>query len=269
MTRFFINLPLRVIKSEPGRLDEYIKRGIAPEIGLDALSLDATSEKEHYAIAKRLKDAGLSVGIHLPFFDLQPGSVDRFIREATVKRLQTGIDAARIYEPDHMIAHAAFNYLLYRKVYDIWCDRCTSTWLEVLSGWKDHPPLFLENTHENEPQLLTGLIDALAQHDDRVGVCFDIGHWFSFAGGVTKNDLDQWIAVLGSRLGHLHIHDNDGSYDLHLGPGKGDIPFEELLGHLDKQCIKPTVTFEPHTKEGIEQSLNFADCQNWSSARCS
>ena len=82
MTRFFINLPLRVIKSEPGRLDEYIKRGIAPEIGLDALSLDATSEKEHYAIAKRLKDAGLSVGIHLPFFDLQPEvSTDLFGRQ--------------------------------------------------------------------------------------------------------------------------------------------------------------------------------------------
>ncbi|WP_034641330.1 sugar phosphate isomerase/epimerase family protein [Desulfovibrio inopinatus] len=269
MNRYFVNLPLRAILNEPGRLDEFIERKIAPEIGFDALTLDSVEPRDHEMIAERVKSAGLSIGIHLPFHDLQPGSVDHFVREATAKRLQTALDAARIYEPEHLIAHAAFDFNLYRKVYDIWCDRSVSTWRDVLASWPNHPPLYLENTHEKEPQRVLQLVDQLAQYDDRVGLCFDIGHWFSFAGGVNKNDLDQWIGVLAPRIRHIHLHDNDGSYDLHLGPGKGNIPFDELLANLNHQNIHPTVTFEPHSSADLELSLDFAECQMWSSARCS
>lgn len=49
--------------------------------------------------------------------------------------------------------------------------------------------------------------------EDVFGYCFDVGH-----ANLCSRDIHQELLTLGHRLTILHIHDNDGFYDLHQIP---------------------------------------------------
>jgi sugar phosphate isomerase/epimerase len=91
-----------------------------------------------------------------------------------------------------------------------------------------------------------------------IGICFDIGHWHCFSAiRGERQDLDQWIDAFAPRLRHLHLHDNDGSYDAHLGLGQGTIPFDELLRALKARSLFPSTTFEPHTAKALAGTCHW------------
>lgn len=50
-------------------------------------------------------------------------------------------------------------------------------------------------------------------HSEVLGFCFDTGH-----ANIVGLDFENFITALGNRLKVLHIHDNDGSKDLHQIP---------------------------------------------------
>lgn len=263
MTRYYVNLNLRVADRDPKVLARHFRDHTPPELGLDPLLMDAKTPGWHRELAARLHDAGLPRTLHLPFFDLQPGSADARIRAASRDRLLAAMETAAIYAPDRMVGHAAYNRLLYRRSFADWAERAADTWAEVLAAWPEHPPLCLENTYETDPATVTGTVEALRQRlpEDRrqaVGICFDIGHWHSFAEGVVRQNLDVWIEAIAPYLLHMHLHDNDGTFDQHLGPGQGDIPFDTLFTLLGRKDLRPTVTFEPHTSDAYAAALCFA-----------
>jgi sugar phosphate isomerase/epimerase len=263
MTRFYVNLNLRVADRDPSLVDRHIDGRVPPELGLDPLLMDAKTPAWHKALARRLDDAGLARTLHLPFFDLQPGSADRRIRAATRDRLLAAFETATIYAPDRLVGHAAYDRFLYVRSFPDWAARAADTWATVLESWPEHPPLCLENTHETDPATVAGAVAALRErlpeeHRNMVGICFDVGHWHSFAGGSAKDNLTKWVEVLAPYLLHMHLHDNDGSNDQHLGPGQGNIPFDTLLALLAHHGLRPTVTFEPHTPLAYAQALDFA-----------
>lgn len=256
---FFVNLPLRRVWRDRTLLDALLTRRLAPELGLDAIAIDHVPPEFHRRVAAELAEAGLAVSIHLPFFDIQPGSLDDLVLAATRDRLRRAWDLARLYAPRHLVGHAAYTGL-YVELYPDWLDRSAETWLGLPAVWPDHPPLFLENTHERDPKPLVDLLTRLGRPGDaagqgRVGVCLDVGHWFSFSGGSRLGDLDRWLDALAPWLGHLHLHDNDGSADQHHGLGQGAIPFADLAAGLASRSLRPTRTLEPHTEEALEASL--------------
>ena len=188
-------------------------------------------------------------------FDLHPGSPDRNILSATRASLARALEIAALYEPEHMVAHPAYQPAVGLVDFETWLESSLESWTAVLDGWPGGPFLFLENVYETEPEQLFALVAALPR--ERVGVCFDAGHWHSFSGGARRRDLGRWLEILGPRIRHLHLHDNDGSHDLHLGLGRGTIPWGELFPALDRLSAPPTVTLEPHSEEALLASLEF------------
>lgn len=258
MARFFVNLPLRYIARDPRYLATFITRGLHPELGMDARSLDALDPAWHRETASRLRESGLSCAVHLPFFDLQPGAMDPRILEATRRRLIHAFEIARIYEPRHLIGHAWYFETLHRIFFDAWLDNSASTWEALHLSWPDHPPLYLENTFEPSPEPLASLLGILASRGvEGFGICLDLGHWHSFAQGCRLNDVGRWLDAFSPYLGHLHLHDNTGSDDQHLGLGQGNIPWPEVFAGLSARGLRPTLTLEPHTEEDLDHSLAF------------
>jgi len=262
MARWYVNLNLRVADRDPALLARHLDGRIPPELGLDPVLMDAKSPAWHTALARQFEAAGLPRTLHLPFFDLQPGSADMRIRAASRDRLLLAMEIAAIYKPDCMVGHAAYNRFLYIRSFSDWAERAADTWHDVLKSWPEHPPLCLENTFETDPQTLAGGIAALRRRFPEkeaahIGACLDIGHWYSFAEGRQRNNLSLWIDTLAPYLRHLHLHDNDGSFDQHLGPGQGKIPFAALLSALSAHALQPTATFEPHTPAAYEAALAF------------
>ncbi len=254
MQPFFVNLPLSYVARDRWYLNEFIERRLAPELGLDAEIIAQADPAWHRETAAALRKAELPCAVHLPFFDLQPGSRDEYILQATRRRLESVRDIVGIYGPRHMIAHGGHTHL-YADSRREWLERAVSTWSGFMRSWPGHPPLYLENVYEADPQPLQDLLAGLAGHN--AGVCFDAGHWHSFSGGCRKKNLSGWIAALGPYVKHLHLHDNDGSLDGHLGLGQGTIPWEALFAELAKSAVHPGVTIEPHTAQDLGHSLDF------------
>jgi len=255
---FFVNLNLRAVFKKPEILETFLKRRMNPELGLDPVLMDMVDLDWHRRMAGRFKNENLTTSLHLPFFDLQPGSADNLVRAACQERLCRAMEVAKVYEPTHMVGHVRYDHLLYMNTYPLWRERALDTWLAMLSTWPEHPPLYLENTFEPDPATVAGVVEKLRDaHGQRVGLCLDMGHWFSFSGGHRLRNLDHWLDTFAPLLGHLHLHDNDGSFDQHMGLGQGDIPWSELFAGLEKRELKPSVTFEPHTDEAFEAAMAY------------
>lgn len=255
---FFVNLNLRAVRKDSTVLDRFLKRGVNPELGLDPVLMDMVDDDWHRDMAERLRGEGLTPSLHLPFFDLQPGSADNLVREACRERLKRALDVARIYAPAHMIGHVKYDHLLYMNTYPLWRERAVDTWSSVLSGWPEHPPLYLENTFEPDPATVSGVVAALREtHGERTGLCLDIGHWYSFSEGYRLCNLDAWLDDFAPLLTHLHLHDNDGSFDQHKGLGQGDIPWQAFFEGLEQRGLTPSVTFEPHSDDAFHAAMDF------------
>jgi sugar phosphate isomerase/epimerase len=255
---FFANLNLRAVRKHPQVLEDFVRRGVNPELGLDPVLMDMVDMAWHRDMAARLKSEGLIAGLHLPFFDLQPGSADNLVRGACRERLCQAMEVAKIYDPVHLIGHVKYDHLLYMHSYSTWLERAVETWEAMLSVWPEHPPLYLENTFEPDPTTVAGVVAKLREtHGQRVGLCLDIGHWYSFSEGHRLGNLDKWLDVFAPLLSHLHLHDNDGSFDQHKGLGQGDIPWEAFFTGLKQRGLTPSVTFEPHTEEAFQAAMEF------------
>lgn len=267
----YVNMPLSYVAQDDAYLDFFLSSSarakqqdlkqepeLGPELGLDAWSMQNRSPDWHRSLASRLKNAGVRSGSHLPFLDLSLASLDDLVLEASRERLNRGFALARTYGVDHMVGHPGYNAEMHGAYPDEWERRSRDTWIEALQSWPDHPPLFLENTFDAGPEPLAALVADLQAADvGPVGVCFDIGHWHGLVGGRGEKDLERWLQVLGPYIGHLHLHDNDGSGDQHLAMGRGDIPWEFFFSWLKNNDIAPSITLEPHTEEDFRGSLDY------------
>ena len=97
---------------------------------------------------------------------------------------------------------------------------------EFLSMRGTSMAIHIENVFDWDPTFLVDLIDGVAK--PFVDANLDIGHVNCFA----KTSIIEWINCLGNRIGYVHLHDNHGTSDEHLGLGKGKIPLEEALAAL-------------------------------------
>ncbi len=75
----------------------------------------------------------------------------------------------------------------------------------------------------------------------------DIGHANLL---VTENTTEEILAAYGSRLRHVHVHDNrGGGEDLHLPLGAGSIAIAEHLRSLKQLGYDGTITLEVFTED--------------------
>ncbi|MBG0778196.1 MAG: sugar phosphate isomerase/epimerase [Desulfovibrionaceae bacterium] len=255
--RLFANLPLSYAHNEPGYLHLCASRHIDPELGADAQGIDTPTAAWHARTAQTLTDASLACSMHLPFLDLYPASPDPLPREAAKKRLASALELVPTYNPRHLIAHACYHHATHGQNPEAWLQHHLDLWADLAPLWPDSTPLYLENTYEADPEPVRTLADALGRSlpHKHIGTCFDIGHWHSFAHGHARHDLDRWLAAM--RPDHLHLHDNDGTNDQHLGLGQGTIPWEHFARLLENHHLTPTATLEPHTPEDLTLSLAY------------
>jgi sugar phosphate isomerase/epimerase len=64
----------------------------------------------------------------------------------------------------------------------------------------------------------------------------------------------RWIERLGTKIGYVHLHDNHGIEDEHLGFGQGTIPLDDVCRALDELAPDAIWTIETQP-EWLEFSL--------------
>ncbi|MEO6338266.1 MAG: sugar phosphate isomerase/epimerase family protein [Verrucomicrobiota bacterium] len=95
----------------------------------------------------------------------------------------------------------------------------------------------------NSVRQLSQILDALPE----VGLHIDIGHCNLM---VEENTADELLAAYGSRLKHVHLHDNKGGgADLHLPLGAGTMNVAHYVRSLKQSGYDGTITLEVFSED--------------------
>lgn len=80
-----------------------------------------------------------------------------------------------------------------------------------------------------------------------LGLHLDIGHSNL---SVAQNTAPELITYFGSRVAHVHLHDNRGGHaDLHLALGMGDLDVTTLMRTLRQSGYDRTITLEVFSRD--------------------
>jgi sugar phosphate isomerase/epimerase len=245
--RVFVHVPYGKLHEE---LPFLVERRLNPEIFFSAPALDALLPEELAAAAGVLSGEGLACTIHAPFMDLNPGSLESLLRDATMHRFSQVLDAAEILKPQVMVFHPGFDRWRYGEAVNAWLELSVAIWRKVLVRARGIGTVIaVENIFEEEPSTLKALFEAA--DDASLRHCFDVGHWNLFK----KVTMEQWFEALGTRIAEVHIHDNRGTRDDHAPPGEGAIDFEQFFALMERYAPDAAYTVEAHSKEHLERSL--------------
>lgn len=174
--------------------------------------------------------------LHAPFAELHPCAVDPLAREVAMRRLTQAANLCQRYNIDRMVIHSGFIPNVYFPVWFV--EQASAFFREFLQKCPPDFRIMIENVMDPDPQPLIDMV--LAIDDPRAGICLDVGH----AHVVSKRSISEWLQTLAPKLTHLHVHDNDGTWDTHSVPGDGTLGFPALFEHISAAAPNATITCE-------------------------
>ena len=248
LDRVQVNAPYRQLVDK--YLELFLRYGINPEIGFDALALEAASQEAMAEMARLMKEQGRTITFHGPFMDLAPGGLDERVREVTARRLQQTMELVPVFRPQSVVFHTGYDERRYHAHRAEWLSGSLATWEPLVQQAEEMGVVIhLENVYEQTPEMILTLIEEM--DSENLGFCLDMGHMNVF-GEVT---LSEWLDALGPHLKEVHLHDNNGHSDSHGPIGSGTAPFKELFQYLHDQEKRPVITLEPHEEATLWVSL--------------
>ncbi|HMK48389.1 MAG TPA: sugar phosphate isomerase/epimerase family protein [Methanocella sp.] len=178
------------------------------------------------ADARQIRDSfegsGLEVYLHSPTVDLNPASVNRGIREETLRQLGEAVDMAAVAGAKYVTTHPGIVHK--DKVRGV----CIDYAMQVLGEAADDArsagvTLSIENMPSHR-QFLCNTPEELAGFSSNCGcgVTIDVGH------AIMCSEPREFLNL--SEIVYLHVNDNMGERDQHLCPGEGILDMSMLLG---------------------------------------
>lgn len=249
--RVQVNAPFRLLTET--YLGTFLAHGLNPEIGFDGGTLEQVTQHEVEEVAEKLRDQGLTITCHAPFMDLSAGSPDPAVRNLTRRRLEQVLRLLPGLQPKTVVCHSGWDHRRYLGLKGVWLEKSLDTWTWFAKAVRDEGArMMLENVYERSPEEFLEIYIPLRETGARV--CLDTGHQAAFG----EAPLESWIRQVGRDIGELHLHDNDGLWDEHLAPGKGNVDFGLLFQNLPPLVGEPPViTLEPHCEAALWESLDF------------
>jgi sugar phosphate isomerase/epimerase len=169
----------------------------------------------------------LEYSVHAPLSDINIGSLNPSLREASLNEVLLAIGCCRRMGVDLITVHPGFISPLGQLHRESVMRETRRSIREIdRSSSENGVTVALENmprmpiTTCTEPVELFSLVEGTS-----LLICFDIGH------AHTNGNIDDFVKHW-SRFANVHIHDNDGSSDQHLAIGEGKIDFHHVLSAM-------------------------------------
>jgi len=250
-SRVFAHVPYWFMQQN---LPLILERRVNPELYISGEAFDSLDPEELAGIASALAGNGLHTTMHAPYTDLNPGSSERLVRQATLHRFHQLFDAAEILRPRVIVMHPGFDRWRYGEQRDLWLRNSIDTFREIVErAAKINCVIAVENIFEEEPSTLKALFQAM--DSPFIRHCFDTGHWNLFV----KIGMEEWFAELGPYIAEAHIHDNSGTKDDHGAIGDGNIDFDLFFSLMERYAPDAAWTLEAHSKETLERAMVAID----------
>ncbi len=86
-----------------------------------------------------------------------------------------------------------------------------------------------------------------SEFDQDIGLVLDIGH------ANLNHQIQEFIAKFSNKIVHMHVSDNDGVQDIHLGLGYGTVNWKTVAEAIKKIGYSGVIILE--SVEHVEESL--------------
>jgi len=192
----------------------------------------------------------LEVTIHAPFSDVNIGSLNERIRGASLEVLREALEVASHLNALVVTVHPGHCSPASRRFHDDYnrvhkaslreLERCSEEF-GIVVGIENMPrfPILDAQTPERLKELL---------EETELGVTLDVGHL-----NTVGLPLERFFELLGKRIVHAHLHDNNGGGDEHLPLGTGTVPWREVLSRIGDV----TMALEVSSLDDARASLAF------------
>ena len=167
-----------------------------------------------------------ALSLHAPYAEIFPCAVDPGVRALAKRRLLRAGELCARLGARRMIAHTGCAPRLYFPEWYI--PKSVEFWRELLRELPGEVELLLENVLDPDPAELAEILDGV--NDPRLGACLDVGH----ANVYSRIPVADWIAALGPRIRHVHLHNNGGARDEHAPLGEGEMSIPAILEALGR-----------------------------------
>lgn len=179
---------------------------------------------------------------HAPFPSAKDG--DESYNAQIFEKLKRALEVAGMLDAKICVVHPVQfkenqfekNMELYHKLEPYAADYGVKIALENMWGWD-------KNINRIVPSVCSvaedfnRYVDAL--DSAHFTACLDLGHC-----GLVGDNAASMIRQMGSRLGCLHIHDNDNLHDSHTLPYTADMDWDDILHALAEIDYKGNFTYE-------------------------
>lgn len=225
---------------------------------VDVRSVEIVDEGLHTLNSRRVRalkrvaqSRGLELTIHAPLADINIASPNSSLRRVILRRLEKSILYARQLGCRLWVFHPGFKTGVSSFYPGLdWQLNLGSvrTLLKVARGHDIR--IAIENVPEPYPFLMKSVGDFSRFYDELgedIGFVLDIGH------ANLNHQIKDFITQLPDKPVHVHVSDNDGTHDSHLGIGHGTIDWEDVAKLIKKIKYSGVITLE--SVEHVEESL--------------
>ena len=252
MTNRLENIFIATFSSEAE--ETALEYGFGLELNDLCISSNLEPKKRDWVISRmegEIKRAGSSNRkniMHGPFTELTPAAIDQRAIDLMKDRYRSTIDICTQMGIKDIVLHDGYIPLIYQKPWHL--KRSILFWKEFAEEIPEGFSIYIENVFDDEPDLLCNIVDEvnaslqLPKGKEKYSICLDVGH----ANAMTKGGTDsivEWIKTMGMRIGHFHLHNNDGTGDNHDDVNRGTFDIERVLEAIEEYCrSNVTMTIE-------------------------
>lgn len=199
------------------------------------------------------KSYGLMYSVHAPFADINIASPSDFMLKAMLKRLEKSIANANSLDAYMWVFHPGLKtgISMFYPNADWIRNRETARLLSKIAD--DYGVrIAVENVPEPYPFIMKGTEEFerfYSEIDEPIGLTLDVGH------ANLNGQMEQFLTHFADKIVHVHVHDNDGREDQHLGVGYGTVNWEKFAEILKKTQFNGVVIVESveHVMESVEK----------------
>lgn len=208
--------------------------GIEIQGFFDTNAIDETEKR--LAMYKSVLPLNIEKHLHAPFWDLCLGSNNKKIVEVTRYFFDYAYKVAEELGCESITVH--HGYVPNTSFPPKWIGRSIAFWEDFFKSHPGNIRMCMENQLEHDPSILISILDSC--HSNRLAVNLDIGH----AHCASELAVVEWIKQLNTRIKYVHLHQNYGKKDEHLGLRDGNMPLKEVLEALEKYAPDATWALE-------------------------